>query len=90
MKILYATSEAAPFIKSGGLGDVLGALPPEISRYEENDVAVVLPYYSKIKDNTQEDWFTSRREHNDWRHVRHRHQRCCQHRYGADILQSEE
>ena len=27
MKILYATSEAAPFAASGGLGDVLGALP---------------------------------------------------------------
>lgn len=53
MKILYATSEAAPFIKSGGLGDVLGALPPEMSRYEENDVAVVLPYYSKIKNNPE-------------------------------------
>lgn len=53
MKILYATSEAAPFIKSGGLADVLGALPPEISRNEEADVAVVLPYYSKIKNNSE-------------------------------------
>ena len=51
MKILYATSEAAPFIKSGGLADVLGALPPEISRDAQNSVAVVLPYYQKIKNN---------------------------------------
>ena len=51
MKILYATSEAAPFIKSGGLGDVMGALPPEIAREENTEVAVVLPYYSKIKNN---------------------------------------
>ncbi len=51
MKILYATSEAAPFIKSGGLGDVMGALPPEISRQEDTEVAVVLPYYASIKNN---------------------------------------
>ena len=53
MKILYATSEAAPFIKSGGLGDVMGALPPEISRLPEIEVAVVLPYYAKIKNNPE-------------------------------------
>lgn len=51
MKLLYATSEAAPFIKSGGLGDVMGALPPEISRQEDTEVAVVLPYYAAIKNN---------------------------------------
>ena len=51
MKILYATSEAAPFIKSGGLGDVMGALPPEISRQDDTEAIVVLPYYAKIKGN---------------------------------------
>lgn len=51
MKILYATSEAAPFVKSGGLGDVLGALPLEISTNPSNEVAVVLPYYACIKNN---------------------------------------
>ena len=51
MKILYATSEAAPFIKSGGLGDVMGALPIEISRYDDVEVAVVLPFYASIKNN---------------------------------------
>ncbi|MBQ4631518.1 MAG: glycogen synthase [Clostridia bacterium] len=51
MKILFAASEAAPFIKSGGLGDVMGALPPELSKYEGSEIAVVLPYYAKIKNN---------------------------------------
>jgi len=37
-------SEAAPFAKSGGLGDVLGSLPPALARLGD-EVAVVLPRY---------------------------------------------
>lgn len=55
MKILYATSEAAPFVKSGGLGDVLGSLPPEIARMENSEVAIVLPYYADVKYNNDLD-----------------------------------
>lgn len=51
MKILYAASEAAPFIKSGGLGDVMGALPFQVSRLSDTEVAVIMPYYKKIKNN---------------------------------------
>ena len=47
MKILFATSEAAPFIKTGGLGDVAGALPKTLVA-QGHDVRVVLPYYSEI------------------------------------------
>lgn len=46
MKLLYVTSEAAPFAASGGLGDVMGALPPEMKRHSpSDDVRVILPYY---------------------------------------------
>ena len=46
MKLLYVTSEAAPFAASGGLGDVMGALPPAIKRASpETDVRVILPLY---------------------------------------------
>ena len=31
MNILYITSEAAPFCKTGGLADVLGSLPPAVA-----------------------------------------------------------
>ena len=51
MKILFAASEAAPFIKSGGLGDVAQALPQELAKNKDVEVAVFLPYYKKIKDN---------------------------------------
>ena len=51
MKILYATSEAAPYAKSGGLGDVAGALPQELAKIEGNEVCVILPYYSSVKYN---------------------------------------
>ncbi len=53
MKILYAASEASPFAKSGGLGDVAGALPLELSRIKGNEVAVILPYYSSVKYNPE-------------------------------------
>lgn len=51
MNILYVASEAAPYVKSGGLGDVAGALPPELCKIKGNNVSVFLPYYKKIKDN---------------------------------------
>ena len=49
MKIAMITSEAAPYIKSGGLGDVLQALPGELAKLPGNEVALFLPYYKKIK-----------------------------------------
>ena len=51
MRIAMAASEAAPYIKTGGLGDVLQALPRALADLPENDVALFLPYYKKIKDN---------------------------------------
>ena len=51
MKIALAASEAAPYAKSGGLGDVMQALPLELSRIEGNEVILILPYYRKVKDN---------------------------------------
>ena len=51
MKIAILASEGAPYIKSGGLGDVMEALPAALSRIEGNQVVLVLPYYKKIKDN---------------------------------------
>ncbi len=43
-RILFATSECAPFIKTGGLADVAGALPKHLPK-SKYDVRVVLPKY---------------------------------------------
>ncbi len=51
MKIAIAASEGAPYIKSGGLGDVMEALPAALSRIAGNEVVLLLPYYKKIKEN---------------------------------------
>lgn len=52
MKILFAASEAAPFVKSGGLGDVVQALPEELAKVKDAEVCVFIPYYKSIKENS--------------------------------------
>ena len=49
MNIIFATSEAAPFIKTGGLGDVAQALPLALSKYPNQEILLFLPYYGKMK-----------------------------------------
>ena len=51
MRIAIAASEGAPYIKSGGLGDVMEALPSALQRIPGNEVALFLPYYGKIRNN---------------------------------------
>ena len=53
MKIAVCASEGAPYAKSGGLGDVMEALPAALSRIEGNEVVLFLPYYNKIKTNAK-------------------------------------
>lgn len=54
MKVLYAASEAVPFMASGGLGDVAGALPKALRR-RLIGCRVVMPYYSTIKEELKEN-----------------------------------
>lgn len=49
MRIAFVASECAPFIKSGGLGDVAAALPKALSERTGNEVSVFVPYYSFVK-----------------------------------------
>ena len=48
-KILFVASECVPFIKTGGLADVVGSLPKYLNK-EEFEVRVILPKYLAIKD----------------------------------------
>ena len=47
MKILFAASECVPFVKTGGIADVVSALPKELLRVGE-DIRVILPLYKAI------------------------------------------
>jgi starch synthase len=49
LKILFATSEIAPWVKTGGLGDVSAALPPAL-RAQGCDVRVLVPGYPALLD----------------------------------------
>lgn len=48
-KILFAASESIPFVKTGGLADVIGSLPKYFDK-EAYDVRVILPKYGFIKE----------------------------------------
>ncbi|MGV3024519.1 glycogen synthase GlgA [Clostridium thermobutyricum] len=50
MKILFSATEAYPFIRTGGLGDVIGALSKELGKLGE-DVRVIIPKYKGIKED---------------------------------------
>jgi starch synthase len=51
MKILMVASEANPLIKVGGLGDVVYSLSKAL-RNQQQDVAIVMPFYQSIKQQT--------------------------------------
>ena len=51
MKLAIVASEAAPFLKTGGLGDVMQALPEALSRLPKNEVSLFLPCYSRMKES---------------------------------------
>ena len=57
-KILFAASESVPFIKTGGLADVVGSLPKYFDK-EKFDVRVMLPKYMCMKDEWKEHLHTA-------------------------------
>ena len=48
MHIVFAASECVPFAKTGGLADVVGALPPELVKLG-HQVTVYLPLYASVR-----------------------------------------
>jgi len=50
-KFLQVSAECTPFIKIGGLADVVGTLPSEVKKLRGSEVRVFLPYYKAIPHN---------------------------------------
>lgn len=53
-KILFVASESDPFIKTGGLGEVVGALPKYVNR-KKYDIRVILPKYVCMDERYEDD-----------------------------------
>jgi starch synthase len=49
-QILHVSAEVSPFVKIGGLADVVGSLPGEIKRLRGSEVRVILPLYKAIPE----------------------------------------
>ncbi|HYE13268.1 MAG TPA: glycogen/starch synthase, partial [Pyrinomonadaceae bacterium] len=74
MRVAFLSSEAVPFAKTGGLGDVAGALPKALEGAGV-DVALVHPLYDtterrhleeKVFDNLEVEWLGQRRRVGVW------------------------
>jgi starch synthase len=55
MHIVFASSECVPFAKTGGLADVVGALPPELVKLG-HEVTVYLPLYAGVRRHLPGEW----------------------------------
>jgi starch synthase len=55
MHIVFASSECVPFAKTGGLADVVGALPPQLVKLGHR-VTVYLPLYAGVRRHLPPEW----------------------------------
>ncbi len=55
-KILFVASEAAPFIATGGLAEVIGSLSKALAKEGDKDVRVIIPLYQDIKKEFRKDF----------------------------------
>lgn len=69
INILFATSEAAPFITTGGLGEVSGSLPKALkAKYGDDiDIRIILPLYQGIENRDDFEYIGNTIVHLAWR-----------------------
>ncbi len=74
MRVAFLSSEAVPFAKTGGLGDVAGALPKALAE-EGVDVSLIHPLYdttdrrllgARVFDNLEVEWLGRTRHVSVW------------------------
>ncbi|UOQ86193.1 glycogen synthase [Gracilibacillus salinarum] len=53
-RVLFVASEASPFVKTGGLADVIGSLPQALNKRNDVQVRVVLPLYQETLDKWED------------------------------------
>src|SRR5579875_1974072 len=53
MHIVFAASECVPYVKTGGLADVVGAVPREVVKLG-HQATVYLPYYRQVRERVTE------------------------------------
>ncbi|MDC3417633.1 glycogen synthase GlgA [Aquibacillus salsiterrae] len=60
-QILFVASECTPFVKTGGLADVVGSLPQVLNQTDQVEVRVILPLYQEVIRNWYEqlEWVAS-------------------------------
>jgi starch synthase len=58
MRIVFAAGEAQPFIKSGGLADVIGSLPKSLAQ-KGHECYVILPKYADLKMSDRLEYVTN-------------------------------
>ena len=85
MKIMYVTSECAPFVKTGGLGDVAGSLPKALAA-KGHDVRVFCPLYSAIGQEWREKFYYLK---NAYVRLGWRNQYCGIFRYESDVYKRQ-
>ena len=61
MHIVFAASECVPFAKTGGLADVVGALPPELVKLG-HEVTVYLPFYAGVRERLEKEAGAAKRD----------------------------
>ncbi len=54
--VIFLASEAAPFVATGGLADVVGSLPKALAKRGKLNVSVILPLYGSIKEEYRKDF----------------------------------
>jgi starch synthase len=58
-KIVFIATEMNPFVKTGGLADIIGSLPHELANNYQFDIRIIIPYYKIFSNNSDFEFINS-------------------------------